>query len=238
MNSLTSSSPSPSSAGSLSERIADGIVEIIRTTGLRPGEALAPARTLAQTFEVTTPTVREALRRLEALDVVRFKHGSGTYVGEGAGRRLLGNPHSPSPDLRSTLELAQARLVLEPSIVAEAARRRTEADLDLLELTSRHALQPQQGIERPDVSFHVALARASGNPLLAETVESLLTVRGLDQVEIRRRYDDRDRDHGEHRDILEAVRAGDSEQAEHLTREHLRNIRDAVQRAVEQEGGR
>ncbi|YAL83110.1 FadR/GntR family transcriptional regulator [Dermacoccaceae bacterium W4C1] len=234
MSSVTRASATPPS---LSERIADGIVEIIHAEHLAPGDALASSRSLAERFQVTTPTVREALRRLEALDVVQFRHGSGTYVGQGLSRRVLGNPHSPAPNLRSTLELAQARLVIEPSIAAEAARRRSAEALTLLEASSKHALNPQEGSARPDLPFHVALARATGNPLLAETVESLLAVRALDQVEIRRRYDDRDQDHSEHRQILEAVRDGDASVAETLTREHLSNIRDAIARAVDQEAG-
>ena len=59
--------------------------------------------------------------------------------------------------------------------------------------------------------FHVALAAASGNALLRETVEALLHVRAREQVEIRHRYNDRTRDHAEHVEIFEAVRDGDAE---------------------------
>lgn len=219
---------------SLSERIADGIVAIIRSDGLAPGDALASSRQLAQRFEVTTPTVREALRRLEAVDVVRFRHGSGTYVGDGLDRRLLGNPHPPVADPRSVLELAQARLVLEPPIAAAAATHRTEADLERLEQAADNALVPQEGLSRPAVHFHAALAHASGNPLLGETVQSLLTLRMLEQVEIRSRYLDRDQDHREHRGILDAVRAEDAGATEALVREHLTHIRDAVADGLDQ----
>ncbi len=92
-----------SAEASLSERLADGIVEIIRTERLGPGDALASSRELAQRFEVTTPTVREALRRLEATGIVEFRHGSGTYVGAGIERRLLANPHRLRTDRESVL---------------------------------------------------------------------------------------------------------------------------------------
>ncbi|MFC7650005.1 winged helix-turn-helix domain-containing protein [Streptosporangium lutulentum] len=70
----------------MSERLADDIVEIIRSERLGPGDVLASSRELARRFDVTTPTVREALRRLEATGVVEFRHGSGTYVGPGIDR--------------------------------------------------------------------------------------------------------------------------------------------------------
>lgn len=213
---------------SLSERLAEGIVDLIRTEGLAPGDALSSSRDLARRFEVTTPTVREALRRLEANDVIRFRHGSGTYVGDGIERRLMSNPYGGGGGRESVLELIDARLVLEPGIAAAAALERTDADLRLLEAATANALEPQRADERPTVHFHVAVASASRNRLVREAVEALLRVRVLDQVEIRHQYDDRERDHAEHLDIVEAIRRRDAPAAESLTRDHLAAIRATV----------
>ncbi len=84
---------------------------------------------------------------------------------------------------------------------------------------------------RPALNFHVELAAASGNGLLRETVEALLHVRATEQTEIRFRYDDRQRDHAEHLEILAAVRDGDGAAAEHLTRAHLTTIRESLEAA-------
>ncbi|MEJ3651825.1 FCD domain-containing protein [Actinomycetes bacterium KLBMP 9759] len=212
----------------LSERLADDIVEIIRTENLSTGDVLASSRDLARRFSVTTPTVREALRRLEATGVVEFRHGSGTYVGPGIDRRLLANPHRPHVDSAAVLELVEARLVLEPSIAAAAARVRDADGLVQLEAAASNALHPPDGDLRPAVHFHVALAATSGNALLRETVEALLHVRVQEQIEIRHRYDNRTRDHAEHLEILDAVRAGDADRAQRLTHEHLTAIRAAI----------
>lgn len=213
---------------SLSERLADQIVDLIRADGLDPGEPLAASRDLAKRFDVTTPTLREALRRLEAVDVIRFRHGSGTYVGEGIRRRFLPNPHLGSADRASILELVDARLLLEPAIAARAATSRTDRQLAVLEGATGNALVPQRGAERPRLHFHVALADASGNPLVRDTVEALLAVRSQEQIEIRHTYDDRDRDHAEHVRIVEAVRDRDPVAAADLTRTHLESIRAAM----------
>ncbi|MFJ9390013.1 FadR/GntR family transcriptional regulator [Nocardioides sp. NPDC101246] len=217
-----------SNTSSLSERIADGIVAMIEAAGLEPGDALASSRELAKRFEVTTPTIREALRRLEATDVIRFRHGSGTYVSGGVNRRLLVNPHVSESRSESVLELLDARIVLEPPVAAAAAAQRTDEDLTALTLSADNSLKPQYADERPELHFHVALAGASGNLLLRETVEALLQVRARDQIEIRHRYTDRDRDHADHLRIVEAVRDGDADAAAALTREHLVAIREAI----------
>ncbi len=213
---------------SLSERLADDIVEIIREQRLGAGDLLASSRELARRFDVTTPTVREALRRLEATGVVEFRHGSGTYVGPGFARTLMVNPHLPRREGDTVLELAEARLVVEPAIAARAAGARTDDDLARLGQSAQNALHPPRFGPSGPVHFHIALAAATGNPLLRETVEALLHVRAREQVEIRHRYRDRERDHAEHLLILEAVRDGDAGAAERLTRDHLRAIRDAV----------
>ena len=216
------------STASLSERLAEGIVDLIRTEGLTPGDALQSSRDLARRFDVTTPTVREALRRLEANDVIRFRHGSGTYVGDGIERRLMSNPYVRAVGRESVLELIDARLVLEPGIAAAAAMQHTASDLQLIEAATANALEPQRGDERPTVHFHVAVAAAGRNRLVRETVEALLRVRVRDQVEIRHQYDDRERDHAEHLQIVEAIGDRDATAAERLTREHLSSIRTTV----------
>jgi DNA-binding FadR family transcriptional regulator len=130
------------------------------------------------------------------------------------------------------LELVDARLGLEPAIAAAAARIRTPEALSRLENAAANALQPPVGDTRPAMHFHVALAAVSGNKLLEESIEALLHQRVREQLEIRHRYDDRERDHTEHVDICAAVRGGDAAAAERLTRIHLESIRSAIEAAT------
>lgn len=222
---------------SLTSRLADQIVDLIVAGDLQPGDSLESSRALAQRFEVTTPTVREALRRLEATDIVQFRHGSGTYVGDGVRRRMVVNQHHTGTAAESLRELVDARLVLEPAIAAQAAQRRTEQDLAVLRTALSNALSPQEGDERPAVHFHAAVAAATGNPLIAETVEALLHIRSREQVQIRMRYDDRQRDHAEHAQIVAAIEAGDADAAERLTRDHLQSIRTVIGASLDSENG-
>lgn len=215
---------------SLSERLADQIVDLISAQNLASGDVLESSRRLAERFAVTTPTVREALRRLEATDVISLRHGSGIYIGAGFGRSVLANPHRPKISHKSVLELIETRLVLEPGIAAEAARRHDAGALDRLQAATANALVPPVEGVRPGLNFHVELAAATGNALLWETMEALLHQKASQQTAIRFHYDDRDRDHAEHLAILAAVREGDCQSAETLTREHLAAIRDLIAR--------
>ena len=231
-------------APSLSDRLTEAILGIIRDADLGPGDAIPSARELAKRFELTTPTIREALRKLEATGAVEFRHGSGTYVGPTINNVVLANPHRPPITKESVLQLIGARLLLEPAVAAQAANVQATAapsasggagsggrSLEKLEAAVTNALTPPGGPAFA-LNFHVELAAASGNPVVEELVGSLLKVRVREQQQIRQLYDNRKRDYEEHRAIFEAVQAGDAAAAEQLTREHLDHIRKAIEAAA------
>ncbi|MFI5709453.1 FadR/GntR family transcriptional regulator [Kribbella sp. NPDC051620] len=230
-------------APSLSDRLTEAILGIIRDADLGPGDAIPSARELAKRFELTTPTIREALRKLEATGAVEFRHGSGTYVGPTINNVVLANPHRPPITKNSVLQLIGARLLIEPAVAAQAATAQATAaagdgaeaeggqSLEKLEAAVTNALTPPGGPAFA-LNFHVELAAASGNPVVEELIGSLLKVRLREQQQIRQLYDNRKRDYEEHRAIFEAVRTGDAAAAEQLTREHLDHIRQAIEAAT------
>lgn len=209
----------------LVERLTLEIVETIRRDDLQPGQTLPSAKALAERFEVTVPTVREALRRLEATGSVELKHGSGTYVREAINRRILDNPHYVPVDLAAAVELLDARIAMEPGIAELAAVSRDEEALSTMEAAADNALKLESSV--PTGHFHVELARASGNRALHEMLVSLLAIHSRTQQAARITYD-RLHDHEEHLGILDAIKRGDSFEAAHRTRRHLENIKTVV----------
>ncbi|WP_323747800.1 FadR/GntR family transcriptional regulator [Catenulispora rubra] len=224
----------PARPETLSDRLASGVLSLINREGLNQGDPLPTVKVLAAQFSVTTPTMREALRRLQATDAVELRHGSGVYVGAGVHRTLMPNPNSMITDYAElAIQLVEARLVIEPGIAALAAQHRDEADLERLELALETATRSPDD-PRPHLYFHRELARSSGNKVLYEIVDSLLEVRAREQQFLRRLITDRQRDYDEHQAIVVAVRAGDSAAAESLVREHLRELRYTVERTERQ----
>ena len=216
---------------SFSEQLADDIVELIRSESLGPGDVLESSRDLAKRFAVTTPTVREALRRLEATGVVELRHGSGTYIGPGLERSVLANPHRPHITRASVIELVEARLVIEPASRRSPRAPATPPGCSAWRPPRRRRCSPRcTGSARRSTSTW-SWRRRPATALLRETVEALLHVRAPEQTEIRFRYDDRHRDHAEHLEILAAVRDGDGAAAERLTRAHLTTIRESLEAA-------
>lgn len=219
-----------STTQSLSERIADGIVEMIAAEGKTEGDPIPSARALAERFEVTTPTIREAQRRLEAIGVLVLRHGSGTFVGPGSGRGLVANPHVAATT-SSVLDLIEARLVIEPNIAAAAAKNRTAEDLERLRASCENA-KDKGGVEDVSMHFHAVLAQATGNRVLSDAIEAMLVFNRRQRTELRQAFIVPEADYCEHLDLVAAIEEQDAESARFLAEAHLRHLRDAVRQQL------
>ncbi|GGV12979.1 GntR family transcriptional regulator [Actinomadura cremea] len=225
---------------SLADALTGRMLELIRADGLRPGDRLPSARELSQRFAVTTPTLREALRRLEATGAIQLRHGSGIYVGADLERVVIANPNAGTLDGERVLHLLDARLLIEPPLAAQAARRCAPDDLDRLRAVLDEAGRNLTGdvpdaearLHEANMAFHRATAGVAGNSVLCEVIDSLLKVHSTEQREIQRIFDDRTRDYEEHRAILGAIERGADGEAEDLMRAHLADVKHVIERRL------
>ncbi len=214
---------------SLLDDLAASMLGLIADRQLAVGDQFESVRSLAERFKVAVPTVREALRRLEAIGALELRHGSGVYIGPNVDRLVLANPLALKPTAGRLVELLQARALIEPPVAALAAKARSEAALvqmeaDLVQAAELIASGDHGRLAEINMDFHRALAQASGNATLAEVVESVTVVNVREQLEILHIHGDRETDLAEHHAILAAVRAGDDVLAEQLTRAHLDGV--------------
>jgi GntR family transcriptional repressor for pyruvate dehydrogenase complex len=123
----------------LSDDLAHRIRRLIDANNLVPGDKLPTISELAERFEVGPPTLREALKKLETLGIVRIKHGSGIYVGENYRALFLSNPViSEGPSKKILLDLIEARRSVEPTAVRLAAEHATTADSPLTGIATEY----------------------------------------------------------------------------------------------------
>ena len=218
---------------SLADALTERMLELIRAGGLRAGDRLPSARELSQRFAVTTPTLREALRRLEATGAIQLRHGSGIYVGADLERVVIPNPNVRELEADRLLQLLDARLLIEPPLAGRAARRSRPADIELLRAILDQAgadlggagQEAETRLHKANMSFHREVAGVAGNSVLCEVIDSLLSVHASEQRAIQRIFDDRVRDFDEHTAILAAIEAGEERDAESLMRSHLADIK-------------
>ncbi len=222
----TSISPPPARAATVSMSLVVHVERLIASGELAPGSRLPSERDLAARWGVSRSSVREAMLELESKRLVDRAPGRGTVV------------RHPSDDVRALLQLgehevddaAELRLVVEPQIAAIAAERATRSALLMLEETLRQAdasLSPERSVEL-DQEFHLLLAQATQNPLLA-TMLGLANTWTLDH----RRRSHRSRRARQssidgHWEILRAVAAGDAAEASRAMSVHLASVRRLV----------
>jgi GntR family transcriptional repressor for pyruvate dehydrogenase complex len=218
----------------LSDGLTQRILDLIRNEDLGPGERLPSIRALAQRFSVATPTIREALRRLQASGVVELRHGSGIYVRNGRERVVVANLDHSELDSGTVLDLLEARLMIEPRLAGLAASNAAEHELHELARRLDEAEQhldggDDQALQSANMSFHRGVAECSGNSILSQVVQSLVDLYSFEQLAIQMIYDDRRSDHREHRVILEAIKNRDAKKAEREMHKHLQGVRRVIE---------
>jgi DNA-binding FadR family transcriptional regulator len=120
---------------------------------------------MAETFNVNRTTLREALRKLENLELLEIRHGDGVYAKnflESGNLDLIKAAISMDEDNVTLFNVLEARRFVVPGMAYLAAQRRTTADLDELEQVIFH--QDLTMLER-DIKVHQMIARATHNML-------------------------------------------------------------------------
>lgn len=206
-------------AESLKQRFADGTYA--------PGERLPGERELADEFDVSRVTVREAQIALQALGLIEIKAGSGAYVSEKA------TANDDLPLTVSPLELTEARLLFESEAAALAARNISSETLEhltgLVDVVSKSHPDDSDAALQADQEFHLAIASASNNAAVEHTIVSLWRMRtGLSHI--REAHDsvcsdDAAMERGnEHQEIVNALASRDPEAARSAMRAHFKRL--------------
>jgi GntR family transcriptional repressor for pyruvate dehydrogenase complex len=212
-------------AQSLPDQVAELIVKRIADDSLEPGHRLPSQRHLARSMGVGLAVVREAVKRLEALDIVGATHGSGTVVRPFRWMPLIYDRSLFTVAARriGIRDLWETRRLLEGQIVRLAAERATDENIQSIRtVLDRADPLPTDYGESQDLNreFHLAVAEASQNPVLIDLLRPLVDVH-VEGIAHHFTVDMSRRTWAAHRAIYEAVAAGDVHAAETAMRDHF-----------------
>jgi len=213
--------PAPVTAGSaaITARLRQAIVD----GTYADGERLPAERDLARHFDASRSTVREALRRLEEMNLVTRRIGSGTFV-----THLPPFKDSDIAEITSPIELIDVRLAVEPQMARLAVVNATARDIERMDDALGRVEKcgdDREDFSRADEAFHLALAECTRNPLMVWLYRQINDVRShaqwdamKDQILTRQRITQYNR---QHRALYEAFRSRDAETAVRVITEHL-----------------
>ncbi len=223
----------------VSDRIQASLEGFILRGGFAPGERLPPERALAERLNASRPSVREALQRLEARGVVELRRGGGAYVRDAAAAVLtdpLFSLMASNPETEG--DFLEFRAIIEGQAAYLAALRATEPDRQLLERrleAVENAVENQAELAiqaQVDAAFHLGVAECAHNAVLLYVMRALVGVLREDVFRNRRKLYANQGSQAvmrrQHRDIFEAVRAGDPYRAQQAAKDHLDYVRDAL----------
>ncbi len=221
---------------SLAKQIAETIRDAIVEGHISADERLPTESELAKRFGVSRPTIREALKRLAAQNLIRSRRGP-------AGGTFINRPSAE--DVRADLANMTALLVsMEEFDLSDVAETRRELELVCCRIASERCddehlkvmaaeitRQSDPGLSdedfcASDVRFHRALVDATGNPvlqfLMSSVIEALQPIVNLMIFRFRRRSEIVD----QHRRIVDAIAARDTEAAMGALDEQMRYLQE------------
>lgn len=224
----------PMERQSLSDRLARQIRASIQGGDFHRGDRLPPIMEMARRFGVGHPTIREALKKLEAMGVVEIRHGSGVYVSRSEELLVLASPdYAGTMTKRLLVDLIRARTPLEMQSVADAVAHASSEDLAemrrQLELAGEN-LGNDDKLNSLNMGFHYQVARSSGNTVLTQILGALHALFTNEQRLILDIFGSRERDHEQHLGILDAIEMRDEALAVDRMRTHLEGVKAAIER--------
>ena len=154
---------------SLADMVAEQLRQQITEGVYGIGDKLPTEPELMKTFRVGRSSIREAVKLLVNMGVVQVRQGSGTFVAEASDD----NRGSINMSIADRTELDEVRKILDIAIVEKAVARRTEKDKERMQssLEARKA-NAKNGLLKEcieaDLNFHIAIADATYNRILAD----------------------------------------------------------------------
>jgi GntR family transcriptional regulator, transcriptional repressor for pyruvate dehydrogenase complex len=219
---------------SLSDNLAQSISRYIYNNRYSSGDRLPSIAELSRLFGVGQPTMREAIKKLEAYGVLNVKHGSGIYVSDNHNRLFVSNPNvlKNIPIKKILLDLIDARLSIEIQTVTLASKNISSGNIErikpLLEKSSEN-IDNDEILNSANMSFHLEIAAASGNVVLHQLLGVLMSLYRDEQKILLHVYRSKEEDHKQHVEIFEALRDKDEILALERIKHHLIGVRESIQ---------
>ena len=228
---------SPVERNSVADQVAKKILDLVRTGNLKPGDQLPPERDLAQMLQVSRPSLREAMRGLQILGVVKSRQGGGAYISSLDAADLLGPlQFLITLNTQNVHALYESRELIDGGIARMATERLSAADIERLQamvVLQVNLVTDPLGFRVSDLEFHRTIMEATGNPFLVRVSHSLYVL----GMEYRRIASETPgvlkRSLADHEAIVAAFIARDPDAAEKAMLQHMKNVHHSTLDAME-----
>ena len=214
------------------EVIVQQIKDQIKKGILKPGEKLPSERKLADLLRVSRASIREAIQALAFSGYLEVIQGKGTYILEIATQydeivKFFSEFSNYSLDY-----LMEARIMLEGEFARLAALNASQEEIDIIERVFNEIVKSKDlnSFVVKDLKFHLTIAKATHNPIMngiMKIIGEMLYKETQKIIEISK--DTRVNTIETTRNLVQAIKQRNAEQAKELMSEHIRNIRASLE---------
>ena len=224
----------------LSDEVASRVRALIDEQNLEPGMKLPAERQLAMQLGVSRNSLREALAKLVSEGVLLSRRGGGTFVRwqhEAWSEQNIVQPlkslMADDPDY--SFDILEARHAIEASTAWHAAMRATTADKEKIRLCFEATQSEDPDLaSQADVRFHLAIAEASHNVVLLQTMRGFFDVLQSSVKQSRQRMylvpPVFSQLTAQHLAVLDAIVTGDADGARKAMMAHLSFVHTTIKR--------
>lgn len=177
----------PIAHDSVAEAVIHQLEDLVVSGILKGGTKLPSEREMSEQFEISRPKLREALKHLEEIGLLRVRHGEGSFIAPLGGTALSPaflDLYSRHPE--AFFDYLEYRREQEAFAARLAAERATDSDKEILTavLVNMDKAQEEQDFDASqiaDITFHSAIVDASNNSTMIHMMASIydLTKRGV-----------------------------------------------------------
>ncbi|MGI6326125.1 MAG: FadR/GntR family transcriptional regulator [Saccharofermentanales bacterium] len=218
----------------LNQKVAESVRQKIVSGELQPGDRLPGEYELADQFQVSRFTVREAMMQLASIGLIEIRHGVGMFVSKLSPlshiKLLFPIIALTSQDIKTICEV---RLPIEIQSISLCVKRAVPEDIwELKEIYSSmiDALEKEDydHYTELDFDFHLCIARISDNPILYEMLNMLHEFLHVQMKEMLATPNSAERSITKHQRMIEAIEQRDSVLAELIMSRHINDSIDYV----------
>lgn len=219
----------PIGKANLSRAVLKSILQSIKDEQFKAGDKLPPIKELSETLEVGISSVREGLKQLQSMGVVRIVQGKGVYINENLDLQYFLNNFKFLLTLKKQefTAIMEARQIIESETAGLAAMRAEAAetdDLSAIILKMNESAHDLKSYNILDLKFHMAIAKISKNPVLVMFLESIQGLISHIIAEISSLPGQPDGANIHHEKIFSAIKNHDPATACEYMRDHLLEV--------------
>ena len=220
------------------KQIEARILDMVKRDEIGPGGRLPSERALAEGFDVSRNTVREAIRALVEQGILVCRPNAGSFVAPDAPDRMEACLKKELDKRKLRLaEIFEVRKILEPAVAAQAALKIDPKGLDALSSVleqQKQALETRGNPVKYDERFHDILVESTGNAVLKTLFRTLNRVTAEIRTPELQSLERASRSAKGHGRIVEALARGDRDGAFQAMTDHMDEIQDVLNKIIKE----